>query len=472
MTNRLMLRCALGISAGVLLLLLGTNSLPAAEKPNVLFIAVDDLNDWTGALGGYPGIETPNLDRLAGRGVLFTRAYCSAPACNPSRASLLTGIRPSTSGVYQNSQPWRRALPDAVTLPQQFQAAGYRVWGGGKIYHGRFPDRPSWHEYFKRPQDPQPEKRPANGIAKTGHFDWGPVQVADEEMSDAVVTSWGIDFLKQKQSQPFFLAVGLFRPHLPWYAPQKYFDQYPLDSIRLPKVLDNDLDDVPAVGKRFARLRDHRNVTRTDNWKKAVQGYLASITFTDAQVGRLLDALDASGHAENTIIVLWSDHGWHLGEKHHWRKFALWEEATRVTLMITAPGITQPGGRCQRTVSLLDIYPTLCDLCGLDQPEVLEGDSLKPLLKNPAADWTRPAVTTHGRNNHAARSERWRYIRYEDGGEELYDHDADPLEWKNLAADEQYADVKAELAKSFPTVNVQGIREGRGKKGKKKNDKK
>ncbi|QDT46965.1 Arylsulfatase [Symmachiella dynata] len=472
MTYRLMLRCALGISAGVLLLLLGTNSLPAAEKPNVLFIAVDDLNDWTGALGGYPGIETPNLDRLAGRGVLFTRAYCSAPACNPSRASLLTGIRPSTSGVYQNSQPWRRALPDAVTLPQQFQAAGYRVWGGGKIYHGRFPDRPSWHEYFKRPQDPHPKKRPANGIAKTSHFDWGPVQVDDEEMSDAVVTSWGIDFLKQKQPQPFFLAVGLFRPHLPWYAPQKYFDQYPLDSIRLPKVLDDDLDDVPAVGKKFARLRDHRNVTRTNNWKKAVQGYLASITFTDAQVGRLLDALDASGHAENTIIVLWSDHGWHLGEKHHWRKFALWEEATRVTMMITAPGITQPGGRCQRTVSLLDIYPTLCDLCGLDQPEVLEGESLRPLLKNPAADWTRPAVTTHGRNNHAARSERWRYIRYEDGGEELYDHDADPLEWKNLAADEQYADVKAELAKSFPTVNVQGIREGRGKKGKKKNDKK
>ncbi len=455
MKRSLLSRFALVLTAVVALSTCGDGDLPAAEKPNVLFIAVDDLNDWTGVLGGYPGIETPNLDRLAGRGVLFTRAYCSAPACNPSRASLLTGVRPSTSGVYHNSQPWRRALPDAVTLPQQFQAAGYRVWGGGKIYHGAFPDPPSWQEYFKRPSDPQPKNRPVNGIAKTGHFDWGPVAVADEEMSDAIVTSWGIDFLKQKQPQPFFLAVGLFRPHLPWYVPQQYFDKYPLDSIKLPKVLENDLDDVPSIGQGFARLRDHRNVTRTNNWEKAVQAYLASITFADAQVGRLLDALDASGYADNTIIVLWSDHGWHLGEKHHWRKFALWEEATRVTMMITAPGLTQPGGRCERTVSLLDIYPTLCDLCGLDKPEALEGDSLKALLKDPAAEWTRPAVTTHGRNNHAARSERWRYIRYADGGEELYDHEADPLEWKNLAADERYAGVKAELEKYFPTVNAE-----------------
>jgi len=226
------------------------HSTRAAEKPNALFIAVDDLNDWTGVLGGYPGIETPNLDRLANRGVLFTRAYCSAPACNPSRASLLTGVRPSTSGVYHNSQPWRKAMPDAVTLPQRFQTAGYRVWGGGKIYHGRFPDPASWHEYLKRPNDPYPPQTPVNGIRGAGHFDWSPVQVPDAKMGDTVVTDWGIEFLNQKQDRQFFLAVGLFRPHLPWYAPQKYFDKYPLDKIVLPKVPEDDLDDVPEPGKK------------------------------------------------------------------------------------------------------------------------------------------------------------------------------------------------------------------------------
>jgi len=451
----------LAIFALALVLFNHAVSAPAAEKPNVLFIAVDDLNDWTGALGGYPGIETPSLDRLAANGTLFTRAYCSAPACNPSRASLMTGVRPSTSGVYHNSQPWRRAMPDVVTLPQQFQAAGYKVWGGGKIYHGRFPDPPSWHEYFKRPNDPLPKKRPLNGIPNTAHFDWGVVPVSDEEMSDTKVTSWGIDFLQQKQTQPFFLAVGIFRPHLPWYAPQKYFDKYPLEKIKLPETLDNDLDDVPAVGQEIARQRDHNRVTSSHNWKKAVQGYLASITYADAQIGRLLDALEKSPHAENTIVVLWSDHGWHLGEKRHWRKFALWEEATRVTMMMSVPGVTKPGSRCERTVSLLDIYPTLCDLCGVEKPSQLEGDSLQPLLKDPSHEWNRPAITTHGQNNHAVRDERWRYIRYHDGGEELYDHQADPLEWKNLAGDDKYKAVKAGLAVHLPKVNVDGISDKR-----------
>ncbi len=459
--NSIAKRLAFQLAALICLVGLLTQDNDAAEKPNVLFIAVDDLNDWTGVLGGYPGIETPNLDRLANSGVLFTRAYCSAPACNPSRASLLTGVRPSTSGIYHNNQPWRKAMPDAVTLPQRFQAAGYRVWGGGKIYHGRFPDRPSWHEYLKRPGDPYPPKLPINGFRNTGHFDWGPVQVADAKMGDTIVTDWGIDFLKQKQDRPFFLAVGIFRPHLPWYVPQKYFDKYPLDKIQLPKVLESDLDDVPPAGKRMARLRDDRRFPDDESRRKAVQGYLACITFADAQIGRLLDALDASPHADNTIVVLWSDHGWHLGEKHHWRKFALWEEATRVTMMITAPGVTLPGGRCGRTVSLLDIYPTLCDLCGLEPPEAIEGDSLTSLLRDPQHAWDRPAITTHGRNNHAVRSERWRYIRYHDGGEELYDHESDPHEWKNLAGDTKHEAVKAKLAGHLPQVNVKGIKSRR-----------
>ncbi|HIQ20072.1 MAG TPA: DUF4976 domain-containing protein [Planctomycetes bacterium] len=427
-----------------------------AERPNVLFIAIDDLNDWTGYLGGaYQEVHTPNLDRLAARGVFFTHAYCTAPACNPSRTSLLCGVLPSTSGVYHNSNPWRVQLPHAVTLPQHFMAHGYRVFGGGKIFHGRFKDPQSWHEYFARPSDPVPPVRPANGIPNTAHFDWGPVAVDDEAMGDTQVTDWAIRFLGQRHEKPFFLAVGLFRPHLPWYVPQKYFDRYPLGQIVLPTVKEDDLEDVPPVGRAMARPQgDHAKVLATDNWEKAVQGYVASITYADGQVGRLLDTLDRSPYAGNTIIVLWTDHGWHLGEKLHWRKFTLWEEATRVPLIFVVPGLTPSGARCERTVSLVDIYPTLADLCGLPVGRHLEGRSLKPLLADPQTTWDRPAVTTHGRNNHAIRSRRWRYIRYHDGTEELYDHQHDPMEWTNLAGDPQYARVKQELAAWLPATNV------------------
>lgn len=434
-----------------------------AEKPNVLFIAVDDLNDWTTFLGGYRSVKTPNLDRLARRGTFFTRAYCSAPACNPSRASLLCGVRPSTSGVYHNPNPWRVQLPEAVTLPQHFMAHGYQVWGGGKIFHGRFKDPRSWHVYFPRPGDPAPKIRPANGIPNTAHFDWGPVEQGDSAMGDTRVTDWGVKFLARKHDKPFFLAVGLFRPHLPWYVPKKYFDQYPLAEVKRPEVKEDDLDDVPPIGRRMARPQgDHAKVLKHNQWEKAVQGYLASITYTDGQIGRLLRALDKRPDAQNTIIVLWADHGWHLGEKLHWRKFTLWEEAGRVPLVFVVPGLTKPGTRCDRTVSLLDIYPTLAELCGLPVGEHLEGKSLKPLLQDPALPWDRPVVTTHGRNNHSVRSERWRLIRYSDATEELYDHRSDPMEWTNLAGDPRLAEVKKKLAAWLPKVNVEeGPRAGK-----------
>ena len=349
-----------GVSLAELLAAQGTGG------PNVLFIAVDDLNDWVGCLGGHPDVKTPNIDRLAARGTLFTNAFCSAPACNPSRASLLTGIRPSTSGVYLNSQPWRPVMKDAVTLPQHFMANEYSVAGCGKIFHGRFPDRASWQEYLPRKDDPVPPKRPVNGIKGTAHFDWGPVDATDAEMSDTQMVNWGIRYLKREHEKPFFLAVGLFRPHLPWYVPKKYFDLYPLAEVTLPHVNENDLDDVPPAGKRMANPQgDHRKVLQTNNWRKAVQGYLASISFADAQIGRLLDALDKSAYAKNTVVILWGDHGWHLGEKLHWRKFALWEEATHAPLIMAVPGLTRPGTRCTRTVSFIDIYPTLADVCGL-----------------------------------------------------------------------------------------------------------
>lgn len=434
----------------------------AATKPNVLMICVDDLNDWIGCLGGNPDSVTPNYDRLAKQTVLFTSAHCAAPLCNPSRAALMTGIRPSTSGVYQNNQPWReaQALAKAKTLPQWFMDNGYKAIGGGKTYHDAFPDPDSWEEYFpsktqQKPKDPEAAKMPAHGIAGQAHFDWGPTAGGDDAQGDFKVVDWALGQMRKDHGKPLFLTVGLYRPHLPWYVPKKYFDMYPLDKITLPKVNGDDLDDVPPIGKRMAKPNgDHKMVVDHNQWKQAVQGYLASIRFSDTQLGRLLDGFEKSPLAANTVVVLWSDHGWHLGEKLHWRKFSLWEEATHNVLMMRAPGVTKAGTRCDRAVSLMDVFPTLTDLCGLPSNKACEGVSLKPLLDNPAAKWDRPALTTFGRNNHSVRSEKWRYIRYSDGTEELYDRDRDPLEWKNLAGDAKMAGVKQELAKWLPTVNA------------------
>ena len=434
----------------------------AREKQNVLFIAVDDLNDWIGCMGGHPDVKTPNLDRLASTGTLFTNAHCPAPACNPSRAAIMTGIRPSTSGVYLNSQPWRQSkvLQAAVTLPQHFMAHGYRAVGGGKIYHGRHPDPPSWQEYFPsqqkhRPDDPVPPERPVNGIPSTSNFDWGPLLDSDADMGDMQVAEWASDELSRKQDDPFFLACGIWKPHLPWYVPEKYFDMYPLDQITLPTIKEDDLDDVPPMGVKMANpQRDHRNVIEHDQWRQAVQGYLASISFADAALGKVLDAFDASAHKDNTTVILWSDHGWHLGEKLHWRKFALWEEATHNVMMINSPGLTKPGSRCAQAVDLMDIYPTLVDICGLAPRNELEGTSLRPLLENPALERERPALTTHGLGNHSIRNEKWRYIRYRDGTEELYDHENDPHEWINLAGEPQHEGKKIELARWLPKTDA------------------
>ena len=439
-------------------------TLQQGDRPNVLFIAIDDLNDWVGALGGHPQAQTPHLDQLARQGTLFTNAHTAAPFCNPSRAALLTGIRPSTSGIYYNNHQLRSALPNAVTLPQHFRQHGYYALGSGKMFHEKYPDPASWDEYAPRLTKQVFHFHQAvnkNGLNR-GEFDWGPISVAESRRGDAESVDWVIRQLNQDFDQPFFLACGIFHPHLPLYAPSSYFELFPEETIQLPKVKENDLDDIPPAGlAMIGRRADHRAVTESGQWHKAVQGYLASTAFADRQLGRLLNALSRSRYADNTIIVLWSDHGWHLGEKQHWRKRTLWERATRVPLVFVVPQGTPalpqgtlPGRRSGRPVNLVDIYPTLIELAGLSHRQELEGASLVPLLRNPNGQWNRRSITTMGRNKHAVRSQRYRYIRYPDGSEELYDHKTDPNEFVNLAKNPRYADIIAAHRRWLPKVNA------------------
>jgi arylsulfatase A-like enzyme len=291
-------------------------------------------------------------------------------------------------------------------------------------------------------------------------MDWAPFPLSEELFADEKVVDWAVGELAMNHDRPLFQAVGIFRPHIPWFVPKQYFDMYPLDEIRLPAERPDWREGLPEAGRQMgqARRRWHEWIAANDEWKKAVQGYLASISFADAQLGRLLDGLDRSPHKDNTIIVLWTDHGFQLGERETWEKFTLWEESTRVPLLIAAPGVTTPGTRCSRPVSLLDVYPTLVELAGLEPVEgQLEGTSLVPWLRDPSAPKEQPAITTCQGDNHAVRTDRWRYIRYEDGGEELYDHESDPGEFTNLAGRPGYDDVKRELAGWLPTDVAAGL---------------
>lgn len=438
-----------------------------SSKPNVLFIAVDDLNHWIGHLGRNPQTITPNVDRLAAMGVSFAHAYCAAPACNPSRAALMSGMRPCTTGVYHNGDDFRPHIRSEQTLNSYFRAHGYHVVGAGKIYHGSFPRREDWDDYFKRGAS---NKAGAYVEENVGGIRWAQLKGGDDAVGDYHTVSYCIDQLNADHDKPFFVACGIFRPHMPWSVPKKYFDMHPLDQVKLPPHIDDDLADLPAAGVRTAKPDgDHSNIRRAGKWKEAVQAYLASITYADAQLGRLLDTFDNCQYRDNTIIVLWGDHGWHLGEKQHWRKFALWEEATRAPLIWVAPGVTAKGVVCKATVDFMSVYPTLCDLTGLPIPKHCDGVSIKTLLKDPDSPWDRPAITTHGFGRHAIRTATHRYIRYEDGSEELYDELNDPYEWKNIAgASNEAKAIAQELAKWIPEKNVPQVKTKKKAKAKKK----
>ncbi|MBF0198522.1 MAG: sulfatase [Planctomycetes bacterium] len=443
------------------------------EKPNVLFISVDDLNDWAGYLGGHPNAKTPNIDRLAQSGSAFTNTYCAAPACGPSRAALMTGVLPSNSGVYFNQDDWRVAprLKGIKTIPESFRDNGYKTLGSGKIFHGPHFDIERWDEYWpedrQTPKDrnrpPKELKHKMGGQAAKGNFNWGPTKNSIEKMGDFQVTEYVCSALKKDHHKPFFLGCGIFRPHLPWFVPKEYFDRFPLNEIKLPKVLENDTDDLPPAAFEFigdygpssdkGKNDDHPRLLKHGKWKHAVQAYLACIAFADDCVGRVLDTLKNSKYHDNTIVILWSDHGWNLGEKTHWRKFALWEDTARCNLILKMPGQSK-GQSIKAPVGLIDIFPTLLDLCGLPANKNNDGLSLKALMENPNTSWQRPALTTYGKNTHALRSKKWRYIHYEKGDEELYNHETDPSEWTNLASNPEYTSVLKKMRDMLPKTNV------------------
>lgn len=445
-----------------LLLLLGV-SLPlresqaATERPmNVLFLVADDLNSWLlGDTNRYAGkVVAPNIRRLAESGVVFNRAYTAAPVCSPSRTAMLSGVRPWQSGVYDNGVDIDAsvALKAAKPMPTLFKETGYYVASYGKIGHG-WDFRKSCDDYKPHKRDPIPPGAPFLPFTR-GEQDWGPTHLPEEKMNDTSYADAAIAQLQKRHDRPFFVACGVFHPHMPWYVPQKYFDLFPIEEVTTPALLKNDLDDVPPLGVKITEGKSKfvQQVLANGLHKQAVQAYLATTAYADAQLGRVLDALEKSPYRDNTIVVMMSDHGFHLGEKNHWQKSTLWEEATHCLLMLRVPGMTQAGGRSERFVSLQDVYPTLAELCGLKPPQPLEGRSLTPLLKKPDADWMSTAITAFSDRFISIRTERHRYIRYRDLQEELYDCSKDPHEWHNQAANPAYADVLADLRAAVPPL--------------------
>jgi arylsulfatase A-like enzyme len=446
---------------------------PALEtRPNILLITVDDLNDWIGVLGGHPQAKTPALDRLAAQGTVFANAHCQAPICHPSRVSFMTGTLPSTTGLYSmGPMDFRRdcpALRDPAatpTLPEYFAARGYRTIGVGKIFHNSSATD-MFQEYGPRgdwgPFPPDGKKlvdAPGGSL-----WDWGRFPARDEDTVDRAMADWAAARLAEPADKPFFLAVGFFRPHAPMYAPPPWWElQGDAVRIQLPPHLATDRADLGPFAQALsyaATSPRHTFFETGSRWREAVQAYLACLSFVDAQIGRLLAALERSQHARRTIVVLLGDNGISLGEKSRWGKRSLWERDTRVPLIVSAPGLPA-GGRCAEPAGLVDVYPTLLELCGYSPGPRLEGRSLVPQLRDPAAPRA-PTLTTFFAGNHAVRSRDHRYIRYADGSEELYDHRRDPHEWHNLAGRDENRAVISNLARFLPIVNTVPLRGSTG----------
>ena len=430
---------------------------PEPAQQNVVMIIVDDLNDWVGAMGGHPDTKTPNMDRLAAEGTLFMNAHATAAICGPSRASVMTGLRPSTSGIYGqlSDKDIKRASPateNITFMSEYFAQHGYKTMGIGKIFHNGAPDG-SFEEYGGRIKGfgPHPEEEFVWDSDRT-NTDWGVFPERDEDMIDYKSAMWAKDRLAEEHDRPFFLTVGFIRPHAPWYAPQKWFDMHPPEQLTMPPYLKDDQDDTPAISRaihEMPMMPTTEWAIESGEWPNIVQGYLASISFVDHYIGEVLTAIENSPYADNTIVVLWGDHGYHIGEKNRFAKHSLWEETSRVPLIIRTPD----GAKGQVTsvaASLLDLYPTLLDLADLPGNATNEGTSLKAVVEGANDNSGRVAITSYGHGNHAIRDDRYRYIHFTDGTEELYDHENDPDEWVNLADNSEYDAIKQRLAQHLP----------------------
>ncbi len=453
--------------------MLGINLISSAkdpEPPNILMLCIDDMNDWVGFLGGHPQTLTPNMDKLAVKGLNFTNAHCPAPGCSPSRNSILFGIEPHNSGLYpfyniNNIEPGN--IDSYTPLPLLFRLGGYETCGLKKVFHN--PDNTylqdsMWNEYYAYGD------RKITLIESEGYIPDPynerliscPASNPPEDFQDRRNTLQAVEFLKKQHDKPFFLAMGFIKPHTPFIVPKENFDRFK-DSIVPPKIKFDDLDDIPLAGQSNAQIYVEIPFRRDHAWEQVRRGYLACISFTDDNVGLILDALAASPYAKNTIVVLWSDHGFHLGEKRTFSKFSLWEEATRTPFIIWDPrGQNGNGKKCSEPIGLINIYKTLCDLAGLNAPAYVDGISLTPWLDNPKLPKEEPAMTTWGRGNYSLRTKEWRYTRYFDGSEELYSETCDPNEWKNLAKFPEFTELKKELAgKWLPKTEAPQVTSGR-----------
>ena len=460
------------VAVPVLMSAAASSALSQERKMNVLFIAVDDMNNDLGCFG-HPFVKSPNIDRLASKGIAFANAYCQFPLSSPSRSSLLTGLRPDRTRVFNLQYHFRQDLPDLVTLPQMFRNNGYYAARVGKMYHYGNPgdigtngldDRASWTERInpagldKTSLEPLIiNYTPSRGLGSALSF-YSDFTGKDIEHTDGKVANETIRLLEMHKDEPFFIAAGFYKPHTPYVAPSKYFGYYSLSQMRLPEVNNDPARQYPAPALASTNPWPYFGLNN-DQARECMLAYYAAISFVDSQIGRVLDALDSLGLADNTVVVFWSDHGYHLGEHGLWLKQSCFEESAKTPLIISVPGMKSAGRVCSRIVEFIDIYPTLAEVTGLTPPADLDGTSLSPLLRNPGAKWDRPAYTQVQRGNipgHSVRTEEWRYTEWGFGknGAELYNEKKDPKELKNLSTDPAYAEVvirmKALLKKVHP----------------------